>query len=147
MKLREFKTYREMQQVHQEDMNNFPIIYLFGTQRSKAELDEKLKKIDATSLDDCCSIYGAGDVINKKDKQKYIDLCRVHKAERKLFAEDTKHLEDMIYTEMCNHEYSFTEDPEDTLTALGMKYEDLQMNSCLKVAWSKAAKRCHDDCY
>lgn len=141
MELRKFNSYKELVRTHQQDINDFPIIYLFGAQRSKAELDEKLKKINAKSLDECTSLHGAGDVMRKEDVPKYLELCRLHKKEKEEFCENEKNLENMIYTEMCNHEYSFTEDPEDTLMALGKSFEDLEDGTVFRIAWDKAAAK------
>lgn len=147
MELRKFNSYKELVRTHQQDINDFPIIYLFGPQRSKAELDEKLKKINAKSLDECTSLYGAGDVMRKEDVPKYTELCRLHKKEKEEFCKNEKNLENMIYTEMCNHEYSYTEDPDDTLMTLGKSYEDLEDGTVFRIAWDKASKRCKADCF
>ena len=50
-------------------------------------------------------------------------------------------LVEVIFSEMCNHEYAYTQDPEDTLYALGKTYQDLQ-DPIFKKAWKLAEKKC-----
>lgn len=79
--------------------------------------------------------------LEKTHQQDILELCRLHKKEKAEFCENEKNLENMIYTEMCNHEYSFTEDPEDTLMALGKSFEDLEDGTDFRIAWDKAAAK------
>ena len=141
--IREFTSYGEMKDAHQKDVNDFPMVFMFG-KKSDEELKRILAKINATSLDECISVYGAGDVMNKADLPKWNELCKVHGEERKRFVENN--LVQAILYEMENHEYSYTRDPEDTLMALGRTYEDLENDPLFNEAWAKAQKKCFNWC-
>ena len=139
--IREFTSYEEMKDVHQKDVNDFPMIFLFG-KKSDAELKRILAKINATTLDECISVCGAGDVMNKADLPKWKELCIRHDEERKCFIEKENNLVEAILYEMYAHEYSYTQDPEDTLMALGRTYEDLENDLLFNRAWAKAQNKC-----
>lgn len=144
MKLREFNTYREMEDAHQKDINDFPITYMFG-RKTDEEIKEELAKIGAKSLDECCSVFGCGDVVRKADVPKLKELFTLQHRERRHFTENEKKLVEMIYYEMNNHEYGYTQDPHDTLMALGKSYSDLETDERFFKAWSKAEKQCFKD--
>lgn len=139
MEIREFATYTDMQVAHQKDVAAFPMTYSFGI-KSDAEMKELLGKIGATCLTECVSLYGAGDIMRKVDVPKWKELCKQHAQERELFAQKEEKLVEMILSEMYNHEYSYTRDPDDTLSALGKTkaaFEDELFNR----AWKKAEQK------
>lgn len=142
MKIREFATYSDMQAAHQKDVDNFPMSYSFG-RKSDEELKEILGKIGATCLAECVSLYGAGDIMRKADVPKWKELCKQHAQERELFTQKEEKLVEMILSEMYNHEYGYTRDPGDTLSALGKTraaFEDELFNR----AWKKAEQKCFE---
>ena len=141
MNIREFTSYGEMKDAHQKDVNEFPMIFLFG-RKSDDELKKELSKISATSLEECVSLYGAGDVMNKADVPKWSELCKFHDAEIKNFEKKESNLVERILYEMNNHEYGYTMDPEDTLNALGKTFEDLENDQLFNRAWAKAQNKC-----
>ena len=47
----------------------------------------------------------------------------------------------MFLYELNNHEYGYTGDPEDTLYALGYKWEDIVKDAKLMNGFSKASKK------
>ena len=47
----------------------------------------------------------------------------------------------MFYTELINHEYAFTEDPEHALTALNLTWEKVQADPRLKYGFEKASSK------
>lgn len=138
--IRKFETYADMEKAHQEDVNNFPMVYMFGPKTDK-EILECISKIGAKSLDECMG-NGAGGLILKSDKQRYLDMFRRHNQERQLFSSTDEGLYRMILSEMYNHEYGYTTDPEDTLMALGKDFSDLETDRKFKRAWAKAEKEC-----
>lgn len=143
MELRTFASYTDLQVAHQNDMNEFPITYMFG-HKSDEEIKEQLAKIGASDLSECCSVFGCGDVVRKADVPKLKELFALHDAERKLFADEEKNLTDMIESEMWNHEYGYTRDPYDTLAALGKSMEDLETDEKFARCWAKAQKTVFD---
>lgn len=138
--IRNFETYENMEKAHREDVNNFPMVYMFGPKTDK-EILECISKIGAMSLDDCIG-NGVGGLILKADEQKYLDMFRLHRQERELFSSTDEGLYRMILSEMYNHEYGYTTNPEDTLMALGKEYSDLETDIRFNRAWAKAQKEC-----
>lgn len=145
--MREFSSYREMSAVHQKDINEFPMIFLFG-KHTDEELKVELARIGAKSIKECCSVFGAGDIINRKDKAKLLELLNQQHKEREHFAESENNLLQMILSEMNNHEYSYTRDPYDTLMALGRSMQDFDTDEKFSRAWAKAQITCFgSDCF
>ena len=64
------KEYVEMQRRHQEEVNNFPISFAF----SKDQVYGALKKIGASSLKECVTVFGTGDIVKKKDKTDLVNM-------------------------------------------------------------------------
>lgn len=137
---RVFDSYTEMEKAHQEDVNKFPIAWMFGP-KTDEEIKECLSKIGAKSLEECVSILGGG-IIREADVQSLFKMFGRQERERKAFAKTEKHLCDMILTEMKNHEYGYTRDPEDTLSALGKTMDDIVGDTAFSRAWKKAEKAC-----
>lgn len=136
--MREFKTYEEMEKVHQEDVNAFPIVYLFG-KKTEEEIRASLSKIGAKTLKDCVGVWGGG-IIMKKEYSRYLNMFRQHQRERDhFFASSEERMVQAILAEMYNHEYGYTHCPEDTLYALGKS--DLS-DKKFAAAWKKAERIC-----
>lgn len=137
--IRIFDSYGALQEAHQEDISNFPILWLFE-KKSDAELAEAISKIGAKSVDELIGI-GDGGYIHKSKKDDFLTMMRKHAKEKKAFSSNQNNLVEMIFSEMCSHEYAYTQDPEDTLNALGKTYKDLQDPNFTK-AWKLAEKKC-----
>ena len=136
--IRIFDSYDALQKAHQEDISNFPILWLFG-KKSDAELAEAISKIGAKSVDELVGI-GGGGYIHKEKKEDFLTMMQNHGEERNKFSSNKNNLVEVIFSEMCNHEYAYTQDPEDTLNALGKTYKDLQ-NPDFKKAWKLAEEK------
>lgn len=141
MEIRSFETYTDLQVAHQKDVDNFPMVWMFG-QKTDEEVIECISKIGAKSLDDCIG-NGAGGLILKSDKQKYLDMFKLHELERKAYSESEDNLYKMILSEMYNHEYGYTRDPYDTLLALGRSMKDFEHDEKFNHAWCKAQEECY----
>lgn len=139
MKIRKFNTLQEMNQTHQKEISDFPIVFMFG-HLSNEEIKERIKPLGVKKIQECVSV-GAGGVVAKKDLQRYVAMLIQHSKEQKEFDANSENLYQRILNEMYNHEYGFTQDPEDTLYALGRDYSDLQ-DPRFRAAWSKAEKEC-----
>lgn len=140
MELREFASYTDLQVAHQKDVNEFPMIFMFG-KKTDDEIKTELAKIGAKKLAECVHI-GAGAIMKKADVPVWAALCKRHEAEKKLFTETETNLVQMIYSEMCNHEYGYTCDSYDTLQALGKTENDFRTDERFLNAWKKAERRC-----
>ena len=140
MKIRSFKTLAEMEAAHQKDINDFPIVYMFGY-KSEKEIRERIAKIGASSLNECID-NGYGGILLKSKLNDYKEMFARHRRERKKFCENEENLCKMILHTMYDHEYGYTENPEDVLDALGKTYDDLQNDQRFRNAWDKAEKIC-----
>lgn len=140
MEIREYKTYREMRDAQQKRVNEFPVIWIFGTV-SDEELKKRLSEIGAKSLKDCVSSF-AGGLMHKDKVNAYAEMFTEINKETVLFLQTEDHLVDAIYCEMCNHEYGYTWEPEDTLAVFDETIRDTDM---FRLAWEKAEKRIREE--
>lgn len=134
-----YKSYHEMNAAHQQMVNAFPITWVFGC-LSEQSLKEKLSVIGATSLDECVSI-ASGGIIHKDRAASYVEMGEQILREREEFLATEEGLTDAIYEEMCNHEYGYTNDPEDTLFVFDKTEEDIRTPGLFSSAWKKAEER------
>lgn len=152
--LRTFNTYTDMQVAHENDINNFPFIFIFAFNSDEfiKKMSEEIKKrkpqcTGITTIDGIRkhvkSVIGGGYIF-KEDENAMNEMFELHYKERKLFTESEKNLVEMILYEMNNHEYGYTRDPYDTLMCLGKTYDDLETDEKFSSAWNKAKKKCFD---
>lgn len=139
MEIREFSSYQEMNEAHQKEIDEFPMIWLFAS-ATEEEIQDALSKIGAKSLKECVG-NGCGGIILKADKERYIEMFKRHDKEREAFKQSEQGLYQMILSEMINHEYGYSQDPDDTLSALGKTEQDLETDSVFRKAWKQAEKR------
>lgn len=83
--VRDFRSFEEMQTVHQEEVNAFPMVFIFG-RKTEEKLLEAVRKIGSRK-EDCVSLMGCGDVMRKSDVPAWNALCRRHEAEMNRFME------------------------------------------------------------
>ena len=135
--LRKFASKQQMERTHQQEVNDFPIVYAFNEQDLYAGA-KKVWNIDLKTAKErpkLCSI-GAGGYILLKDKADLIALFKKQDEERKLFATDFNQLVTVIRSAMFSHEYSYTLDKDDVMEELS-SYAD---NPRFEEAWKKAEK-------
>lgn len=141
--------YDELRKRQQAEFDALPIGAAFGHQ----QFVEMMKKWDLChgedgepTENDCKQISHiyAGAYIQKKDIPALREVSARHKAEfEKAIAEDETgegFVYDMFYSELCNHEYGYTGDPEDAIEALGMSFEEIYSNEKLSHALEKAER-------
>jgi len=153
--IREFENYAEMNAEHQKEVNEFPFIWVFAFSESdfiKKMTEEIVKRkpqfAEITTMEEIAkhvTSIGAGGYVFKEDVQRMNEMFEHHKVEREHFEEKEENLVERILSEMCNHEFGYTQDPDDTLMALGRTYEDFDNDERFARAWSKAAKKCIED--
>ena len=76
-------------------------------------------------------------------------LDRFEQEQKAAIAEDTTgngYIYDMFYTELANHEYCITFDPEDTLCALGLTVDEIKADKRLLHGFNKAVRQYLKDC-
>lgn len=135
--------YRTMKERHQDEVNNFPLGFAFGDK----QFEEMMQKwgLDAKNDADLAKVAHlyAGAYILKKDIPAYKDMSKRHYEElQAAIAADTTgegFIFHMFYDELCNHEYGYTGDCNDTLEALGYSADDIMSNPALKRGLEKAA--------
>lgn len=134
--------YMEMKQLHQEDINAFPMVFAFGDKQFR-EAMQKLG-LDPSETDKVCSIYGAGDILLKSDVPAYLEMTKRHQKEMEdaIAADGTGEgfIYDMFDYELSNHEYGYTQDPSDALDALGISWNKLGSDDRLLHGFKKACK-------
>ena len=134
-----YGSYREMNLAHQKMVSDFPITWVFNC-FDEQSLRERLKEIGATSLDECASIMSGG-LIHKDKIADYVKMGEQIVHEREAFLATEEGLADAIYEEMCDHEYGYTNDPEDTLFVFEKTIEDIRNPGVFSSAWKKAEER------
>lgn len=134
--------YQKLKNKHQEEYNALPMFFAF----SEEDFEQGMLKLGLQSIDTdkICQIV-IGMFYRKEDKPLLIEtMQRFHNELQKAISEDEtgdNFIYQMFYTELINHEYAFTEDPEDALTALNLTWEKVQADPRLKHGFEKASKK------
>ena len=133
------ETYTQMMKRHHDEFNKFPL----GAAFNDEQFDEMMRKwgLEPTDTDKILRLFG-GAFIRKSDKQAFDDMNKRHRVEvDEAIKNDTTgagFIKQMFYYELCNHEYSYTMDPEDTLDALGYTVDDILADERLKNGYALA---------
>ena len=153
--IREFESYAEMNAEHQKEVNEFPFIWVFAFSEKDfiKQMAEKIveRKPHCTGITTMEGLkkhvvsIGAGGHVFREDVSRMNEMFDHHKVEREHFERKEENLVERILSEMFNHEFGYTQDPYDTLMALGRTYEDFDNDERFSRAWSKAAKKCIED--
>lgn len=133
--IRKFSSKAEIDKIHQEEVNNFPIVFAF-TENDLIEGGKKVWNIDLKEVRPQIVSIGAGGYILKSDVEAFKALLKQHDAEKKTHAQNMRALVAVIKEAMYSHEYTYTLDRDDVLTELG-SYEGLPH---FEEAWKKAEK-------
>lgn len=134
-------TYLALKNKHQEEVNQFPIEFAFNNGQFK----EVLQKLGLKPTD-THKVYkiGMGGFIRKSDAKSWCEMVERHEKEREeaVAADETGdgYIFEMFNYELGNHEYSYTRDAEPALSALGVRYEDIEKSEQLKHGFEKARK-------
>ena len=134
-------TYRELKQKHQEEINAFPFMFAFNNK----QFIEGMAKL-GLEPGDTDKIYdiGGGGFVRKTDYKALEDLIDRHQREIKeaIAADETGDgfIYDMFYTELANHEYSYTGDPTEALRACSIQPLQIEKDPRLNKGFCKAAK-------
>ncbi|WP_026653550.1 DUF7659 family protein [Butyrivibrio proteoclasticus] len=141
MKPRKFQSYVDMQVQHQKDIEAIPMSFVFSC-RNKEDADKQI--IADLKVNDMSEVtrFKYGGYVRKADLKTFDDIWKLHDEEYELFLKDSEeNLVNAIINEMCNHEYGYTLDPQDTLMALGKNKDDLFNDPMFAKAWAKAKNR------
>lgn len=131
--------YIELKKRQQQRMSDFLDQYAFFAFNND-QLEKGLQKLGATK-EDIVSI-GAGGFITADQVQTYCKMLMKHAAERQEALDNPEtgamYAFQMFLCELADHEYTWTQDTEETLEALGYTNEDVESNPKLKAALKKA---------
>ena len=140
-------TYTASKERQQQEINAFPFIWAFN----ESQLADGMRRLGLDpekDKDKLCSI-GAGGVIRKTDADAMREMFARHRRElQEAIAADKTgdgFIYDMFYTELANHEYSYTGDVTDAVNACGLTVEQLNANPALIIGLKKAADDQRDE--
>ena len=140
-------TYKELKDRQQEEINAFPFIWAFN-ERQLADGMRKLGLNPDTDKDKLCSI-GGGGIIRKTDAEAMRAMFDRHRRELldAIEADSTGEgfIYDMFYTELANHEYSYTMDLGEGIAACGLTVEQINADPALIHGLKKAADELHGE--
>ena len=132
-------TYRELKDQQQREIDSFPMIWAF----SEKQLKEGMQKLGVKDMTELKAIAPSG-FVKKTDYKALWDMIHRHQQEIKDQIEADKTGEgfiyDMFYTELANHEYSYTLDPTEALRACSIQPLQIEQDPRLNKGFCKAAK-------
>lgn len=132
--------YREMKERQQEEFSRFPMQYAFSD-------GQFIKAMEALGLtpEDTDKVYKCpgGGLYRREDSQRLRAMIDRFDRELQEAIEADQTGEGFIYEMFCaeliDHEYGYTEDPEDALDACGYTWSQVQEDSRLRRGFDKAA--------
>ena len=129
------ETYKQMKDRHQAEINALPLAFAFSAEQLK-------EKLTAWNITEEEAIAGAitpiahGGYIRTTDKELVNDTFKRIREETAAAIEadttGTGFIYQMFVYELNNHEFSYTQEIDDTLTDLGFTEADINSNSALK---------------
>ena len=125
--------YLEMKRKHEKDFGEFPIMYAFN----KEQFHKGMLKL-GLEITDTDKVYktAAGGFYKKEDSQQLKDLLDNSSKEMEdaIKADTTGNgfIFSMFDYELSNHEYGYTMDIADTLSALNFTLEEINKSEPLK---------------
>lgn len=132
-------TYRELKDRQQKEIDSFPMMWAF----SEKQLKEGMEKLGVKDMGELKAIAPSG-FVRKTDYKALWDLIHRHQQELKDEIEADKTGEgfiyDMFYTELANHEYSYTGDPTEALRACSIQPLQIEKDPRLNKGFCKAVK-------
>lgn len=137
------KRYLDLLEKHRKELSNFPIAYAFNEQ----QMNEALEKL-GTEKEECCTVFGHGDILRKKDAKSLITMLERHVDEIHELMEDEELAEAIFLYEMDNHEYAINWDgDEDVLGSLsltGKRIEKMELGDAYTRAKCKHMKHAEE---
>lgn len=135
--------YAELRARQQQEFNALPLGFAFNDKQF-AEMMTKWGLDYDKDTDKILSI-GFGGFVQKKDAAKLHEVRKRHDIEMDEAIAGDKTGEDfvadMFYEELCNHEYSYTGEFDETLDALGFTARQVVYTPNLKRGLEKAVDR------
>ena len=138
--------YREMDKRHQAEVQALPLGFAF----SDEQFSNMMAKwgLTAGDTDKILKLPGGG-FIQKKDADQLHETLNRHEAEMKAAidgdADGTGFVYEMFLCELNDHEFGYTDDPDDALYALGYTLEQVYADEKLKRGFMKAVKKIREE--
>lgn len=134
--------YAEMKERHQAETNALPMYWAF----TEESFDAILKELGLTrnDTDKLCKTFGGGFCLASDAKMIADTLIRHRKElEAAIEADATgdDFIKDMFMYELCNQEYTYTCEVEDTVEACGFTMEQVENDERLLRGLEAAAKQ------
>jgi len=126
--------YLAMKTAHQKEWDAFPMFFAFNEQ----QFAEGMKKLGLAphQTEMLCALGRTGGYIRKSDREKLQEMMdRQCREKEEAIASDLSgegFIREMFSYELSNHEYCYTEDLTDTLSALGLSEEQINNNDALR---------------
>ena len=140
-------TYSELKERQQQEINAFPFIWAFN----ESQLADGMRRLGLDpekDKDKLCNI-GGGGIIRKADADAMRAMFDRHRRElQEAIAADKTgdgFIYDMFYTELANHEYSYTMDLAEGIAACGLTVEQINADPALIRGLKKAADELQDE--
>lgn len=131
-------TYRELKEHHQNEINNFPLMFAFN-KRQFAEGCKKLGINPDNAQDELYSL-GAGSFVRKTDRERFNSLFDRFDNDIQEALKDYTFAVDAFRYELENHEYCITGDPTAALNTLRLTKEAVNASAVLSEALTTAIK-------
>ena len=144
------KSYQELRNRHQEEVNAFPMFFAFD----KQQFAEGMRRLGLrpSDVNQVYALADTGGFYRKSDASKLYEMFDRHHRELEAAIAADKTGDNFIYemflTELSNHEYSYTRNTQETLRALGISAEYLESSPQLKAGLALACEKlANDDCF
>lgn len=129
------ETYKQMKDRHQAEVNALPLAFAFSRDRYREKLAEWGITEEEAEAGAVVGI-GGGGFIRSSDRELVVNTFKRIQEETAAAIEadttGTGFIYQMFVYELNNHEFSYTQDTDDTLTALGFTEADINDNPALK---------------
>ena len=127
--------YTELKSKQQKEVDAFPFGFAFNKDQYDIMMDKwGLKPTHRSQI-----IYiGGGSFVRKSDYKAMHEMFARHISEHKAAMQDDEYLYQMFNYELANHEYGYTQDLTDTLEALGLTMDEINVDPRMADALKRA---------
>lgn len=127
--------YQELKSKHKAEVDAFP----FGFAFNQKQFEQMMAKWGLAPYDmDKIYYIGVGVYVRKSDVEAMREMFARHEAEHKAAMQDDEYLFSMFNYELANHEYGYTGELDDTLDALGLTMDEINVNPMMADALKRA---------
>lgn len=132
--------YAEFMSKQEKEFNDFTNEHMFFAFNQK-QFDEGMAKLGLKPTD-TDKIYSgfAGGFYKKEDASKIDAIFKKQRQELKDMLKDEDFAYDAFYSELANHEYCITYDPDEAFSALGVTAKKVSSDDILSKAYLRAKK-------